>query len=321
MIRTCLYRAAQTFTTLVICGALSHAVFAAEILKPRSNIYIVGEIVTGDAQKFRKVLNAATPPIRVKIFSPGGDLSEAMAIGEMIRESFIQITAPNDWECFNIQHSTAEYPWWPKKEPTTTACTCYSACFVIWSAGIYRFGGKNFHWESFGLPGTPADVRPEQSFIGIHRPRFGAEYFSGLSAREAKVKYDELLLDLVEYLRKMDIPPSITERMSGVASADLYNLSESELESLRGFVPAIEEWIESKCGHLLTQQERYDYESLGSRAKDIAIDEVLGLPISVRPLSTAERHYYDILRKKNVQRRHCTWDAVKDEQISRRASK
>ena len=277
--------------------------------------------MTGDAQKFRKVLNAKTPHIRVKIFSPGGNLLEAMAIGEIIRESFIEVVSPSSWECFNIQHSTAEYPWWPKKEPTTTACTCYSACFVIWSAGINRFGGKNTDWEIFGRPGISEYIRPEQSFIGIHRPRFGAEYFSGLSAREAKVKYDELLLDLVEYLRKMDIPPSITERMSGVASADLYILSERELESLLGFVPAIEEWIESKCGHLFTQQERYDYESLTSRHMDIAIDEMLGLPISVRPLNTSEQHYEEILQKKYYQRRHCTWDAVTDEQISRRASK
>lgn len=262
---------------LLLVVFLSQSAQAADIIveptfTPRENtrIAIVGTIETGDAKKFRGVLQKSYPQIIVDILSPGGDLLEAMKIGEMIRENFIMTWGPESLQCVSLQLDEAPGPmpdmraWWPSHVPKSTACSCYSACFLIWSSGVIRYGGVN----AFGaLARYQPNLgnRPEETYFGIHRPRFNPEYFSGLSARDAEEKYDNLVASLLQFLGDMNVPRNIRERMLAVPSDDLYFLSSVELKSLQGPIPAVDEWLRSKCAHL-SKRERDDFFDLSTKA-------------------------------------------------------
>lgn len=95
----------------------THAVSAAEIkatppLGGVSGIYVQGEIVKGDAERFSQIAEQ-TQRALVILESPGGLISEAMSIGAEIRERGYATYVPPNSEC-------------------------YSACGVIWLSGVRR---------------------------------------------------------------------------------------------------------------------------------------------------------------------------------------
>ena len=84
--------------------------------------------------------------------------------------------------------------------------TCASACVLVLAAGMNK-------WP---LPGAR---------IGIHRPRFNLAYFAGLSAGEARTKYDALLADLRAYFAEIGEYDRLYRAMLVVPSASIRFLS------------------------------------------------------------------------------------------------
>lgn len=80
---------------------------------PDGGISIIGEIETGDASRFLEFLQSyeGVKPIWLTIDSPGGNVSEAMEIGKLVRSASI---------------------------PVNPLLRCNSACFLIWAAAPYR---------------------------------------------------------------------------------------------------------------------------------------------------------------------------------------
>jgi hypothetical protein len=70
-------------------------------------------------------------------------------------------------------------------------CTCVSACFLIYTGGIARSGND----------------------IHIHRIRFDDNFYGNLSPGEAEVQYRQAMQSVHDYLRDMEIPDSIYEKM------------------------------------------------------------------------------------------------------------
>jgi len=114
---------------------------------------------------------------------------------------------------------------------------CSSACVFILVSGAQRVGGS----------------------IGIHRPHFNTEYFSGLSAEEAKNKYEEMSAAAKAYLMEMGVASEFIERMFRTASNEIDKLtSEEEQKWIEGSSAALDEWLIAKCGSY-TKDEANDY--------------------------------------------------------------
>lgn len=108
---------------------------------------------------------------------------------------------------------------------------CFSACTAIFVAGDNRLG-----------LGT----------LGIHRPRFEAQYFANLDLGEAKKKYGEMLKNFSEHFRSFYIAEDMIKAMIKTPPSDIKILSwdETERYKMQGENPAVTEWIRAKCGGL-----------------------------------------------------------------------
>lgn len=153
------------------------------------------------------------------------------------------------------------YDWWPSGIDKSVACQCYSACFIVWASGVSRDGGRN----SRGIIGIAGPLGA-RSFVGIHRAKFMPRYFSELSAAEAQRQYAEMNDAISDYLVEMDVPESLIERMWSVSSTELYLLTDDDLGLVGSWIPALDEWLESKCAHLrLSADEQSDHKQLWSK--------------------------------------------------------
>ena len=189
-------------------------------------LYIVGDMEAGDGEKFRltaleAIRDGCTKIDRVTIYSPRGNLMEAMAIGEQVSVlgastytpsvstfvvdanpkakslfkdvSFTEgkrtcVLEPDDWEAQILMGKKPT----PRKKleyhPVTgegdPRCTCASACFFIWAAGARRIGG----------------------FIQIHRPYLTPDKYARLSLAEAKAVYEEMAVIVRAYYSAWTCP-------------------------------------------------------------------------------------------------------------------
>ena len=263
-----------------LCILQSHVKAADIILGPSNNIHIIGEIKKGDFDKFNKVLNESkNNSLLINSIcpaSPGGDIIEAMRIGRLIRDSFIQTGAPgapidNEGEarCF----------WHFIKVKETYSCTCTSACFIIWAAGVERFG----------------------DYLGIHRPYFSKEHFDGLSASEAEKKYSMMSKQVKEYLLEMGIPQNVIQKMFETASDEILFLDSKTIESMKS-VPFFDEWIKASC-EPLTDEESHD-------SWQLFYKEYEG-----KKLSNAEKVYKKYLDEKQGKFNKCHSDKMRKAQF------
>jgi ATP-dependent protease ClpP protease subunit len=113
---------------------------------------------------------------------------------------------------------------------------CYSACFFMLVGGVHR-------------------VVAENQPLGIHRPYFEREYFSGLSLSQAEAKYRELQSRSRNYLQAMGTPIALIEKMFSIPSDDVYVLKANEYAFLSQEQPAYSEWVRSQC-KTLSPEER-----------------------------------------------------------------
>ena len=214
----------------------------------RSAIYIRGEIVTGDADTFKRViiseLRDGHVPYLVLLNSVGGDVPSALDIGRQIRTLGMATTAPRktaggDATCTGGMLDMLYY--------STVDCTCMSACFLIWSSGVGRDG----------------DV------VGIHRPRYDSKYFASLSVSSAQDRYASLDRDVRTYLSEMNIPENISNKMFQVPSGGMYFLTKDEISALDNIPGWKSELIAAKCGQapkgtFFGSKEMLDFRECGS---------------------------------------------------------
>ena len=89
----------------------------------------------------------------------------------------------------------------------------------------------------------------DDTVVGIHRPIYDPSYFAGLSFSEAHEKTRQLDREVRDYLKEMDVPTDIADRMMAVPSNEVFYLSMSAYRDHVGVnPPAVFEWLKSKCG-------------------------------------------------------------------------
>jgi len=244
-------------------------------------ISISGDIEPGDARKFKDLvleMRQSSEIIReVKLASNGGDVVEAMKIGEIIRDLFCTTMAPHNYK-YGITCSMHSSNLEDKAhvEHINRNCNCASACFLIWAAGVNRRG----------------DV------LGLHRPRFSKDYFKGLSAEEAKDKYRDLSNGVRAYLQKMDIPNHIIEKMFEYSSEEIFYLEPDTAYSLR-LAPFFEEWLIANCNPLTDEEARDLSGFITKKSKN---------------LSRAEKFYSKSLFKKSGEYGMCYSKKIRETQ-------
>lgn len=186
------------------------------------SMWLSGEFVAGDYERVRNALRDRGEPIYgVKLFaSPGGNLNEAMKIGELVRRlrvsTSIAIRLPNG----------VDLP--PMILKSDEQAICASACVYVWLSGVVRLGA----WQ-----------------LVIHRPYFDAAYFGSLSSEEAETKYVELESRAYDFLRKMGAPEQLIVMMRKVSSSDGQILDQDYVAGeLSNTSPSFDEWLTSRCG-------------------------------------------------------------------------
>ncbi len=188
-------------------------------------IVIRGEIARGDYEKLINVVkkHGSIPP-NISLDSGGGDVIEAMKIGRFARRALLTTGVIGGFgnECQG-------------------GCVCYSACMLIHLACADR-APSSWKYTSYG----------------IHRPYFDKSYFSGLSAKEAELKYKDLENLVRKYLEEMNVPQSLIETMFSIPSDRMQVLEIPQLIQISGRSPACQEWLLAKCGQM-TIEEFNDY--------------------------------------------------------------
>ena len=200
-----------------------------ENLPDLAEIVMVGDIVTGDADKLRHAIGSANELgylVRsVLLYSLGGSLAEGLEIGRIIRANRIYSRGPTG--------GTAEYPeilmcsmvagsFSPLSNSVeNTNCSCFSACALAWLGGVGRNGDVGFH----------------RAYLGSQDAEYD-DYENTISGASVEVR---------TYLEEMRVPSFVFDRIMTTASTDIVTLSPEQRKVIR-YDPVFSEFLIARCG-------------------------------------------------------------------------
>lgn len=225
-------------------------------------VSIVGTITAGDLLKVKDAAKSAihlgNNVLTIHINTTGGDLVEAMKIGEFARElmattyvygrSFYAHNSEEAKEATSSAKKFSQSKFNLKLLPKEGALDehlvkCYSACIFIFYGGVNRYASDNL---DFRLGYKKMKKIP---VVGIHRPYFEKASYSKLSPSEANKSYKALEEEVRVYMASMGAPQQLIDRMFKKSSSDLEFLPSEEFKNYYNNVePFIEEWKIAKCG-------------------------------------------------------------------------
>lgn|GEM_PF-2609922 len=172
------------------------------------NLYVLeGLIETGDSDKLLNKIKS-TKHSGLLLNSKGGDLEEAIKIGNIVKTLGMSIFVSKDG-------------------------ICGSACFFIYMNGLARFAA--------GIEFKEHAKSPEAGFIAIHRPFFKVADTNTNSNQKLLEK------KAAEYLKDLSVPTDLIEKMMSASSVDAYYLTIDDIDRLRTMPSEIEELYISKC--------------------------------------------------------------------------
>jgi len=219
--------------------------------------YLHGIIVGGDFEKVSDFYKRNHRVLSmVKLWSSGGEVDVAIKIGRLMRKYLISVEAPETWYTGG-KRVLDTFEWDTRGSTITTTlcagpdCVCASACALIWFGGVDRSGE-----------------------VGLHRPRIDDPQFKSLSPTEATAVYRRTLEDIEAYLREMEIPRPIIDRMVATGSSEIQWV-EAEKDHLER-PPSFAEWEDANCG-TFTREESNTSASLHGkeRASSLSPNEAL----------------------------------------------
>ncbi len=211
-------------------------------------IKLEGEIVPGDAEKLFKFIEDNYNSLQTKynfffrvlilhLASKGGDASEAMKIGRMVRRLRLEVAVPTYHPQFTPKPIRAE------QISNLDNDICASACFLVFAGGVYRDGNH----------------------IGLHRPYVSRDQnISDVTYEEQQKK---AMIDVRRYLEDMEIPTYYIDLMMSRNSQNVYLVTQDDVFSkehnLAGYSPSIEEFTLREC--TTVSEEEYAKAAVASR--------------------------------------------------------
>lgn len=210
-------------------------------------IAMEGRIEPGDFDRFEAAVRRAGPTYnRLYLASKGGDLVEAIRIGRLVRELRYETIAPALET--GIDHTFV-------KLKNSGNQRCLSACFFVFVAGVERSG----------------------FVLGIHRPYLSDEDYRSIEADLAIKTHRNIERTVSAYMREMSVSNKFVEAMLSVPPDMIEFLSLRDAQSLTGYVPEIEGWIEAQCPKMTPTEERawrqLTYQSASGQTLS-AVDEI-----------------------------------------------
>jgi hypothetical protein len=188
--------------------------------EPLNGITIEGPIAPGDFVKFASLVLASQDANVVWLASSGGNLSEALRIGRLIRQLALEVRAPVDRARPLVYLRDAENN------------TCASACFFLYVAGVNRQG----------------------AVLGIHKPALPADEYFALGLDGTAAAYQKIHDATTAYLDLMGAPARYASLMLATSPREMLWLASEDIDrDLTGIAPGYHEELRAGC---LTESAR-----------------------------------------------------------------
>ena len=216
---------------IAVTAVGSLPVEAADIIADPSHDFgavLEGKIEQGDFKKLHSFLFDGNFPREIYLASPGGDLAEAIKIGQLIRSLKIETAVPGkvpkkffaDFvRMHNLKQPDADY-------------MCTSACFFVFVAGIKRFVDSPFGG----------------AILGIHKPYLSDADLKAVTSDEAIAYTDRTRAAVEHYLKEMGVPEKYADEMFGISKNNIRWISDDEVRTdFDGFIPELRDWVDARC--------------------------------------------------------------------------
>jgi hypothetical protein len=224
----------RSFAALAACVLGSATISAAEIrVDPSrttgSRAVFEGKIEAGDFDKFKNFLRNDAHTSEIYLASPGGDLSEAMKIGLLVRILRLSTIVPSkDLTNQSRVSAIAQHNLTAPK----ANYLCASACFFVFVAGIHR---------------SSDDLGP--AILGIHRPSLSDKDSRRLNFDQAVAVNERARTTIENYLKVMDVPARYAEDMYSVPKGKIQWIRNDEFQAdFAGFIPELRDLVVARCG-------------------------------------------------------------------------
>jgi hypothetical protein len=283
---------------VLIGAALCRPTWSAEIFHRTANaasggytwIFIVGKIEVGDDDRFKQeLLNLAKNGQKVDavaIYSPGGSTLTALKIGRYIRTMYLGVWVPTEFEgirfnvnaeywtdflqsrfCIMVDNSgtVSQFKFNRVTKVGNPNCLCASACFFVWAAGAgtHQQGVPEHHVE-----GTPI----AKLSILVHRPYFDPKEYAQWPGETAKKRYEAAEVAVRQYLKEMEVPDRVVQKMFSVASNEVVPLTREEVETIDRrslWPPYLDEMRIARCRGDQTCEKQLGRETFFERIKEL----------------------------------------------------
>jgi hypothetical protein len=196
-------------------------------LGTRGDVVVMkGNIAKGDFEKFRRFIDENDFAKSIYLASPGGNVSEAVKIGRLVRTLKMETIIPG----YDPSIKDLLIPSYMKKVNDM----CASACFLIFVAGIHRI--------------KYLTIENETTLLGIHRPFLTDDDLMSRSADDAIDSATRLRSFIENYLKEMDVPSKYVELMYSVPKDEIRWVTGPEFKlDLEGFIPELKDWVNAQC--------------------------------------------------------------------------
>jgi hypothetical protein len=305
-------------------------------------VEIKGAVESGDLNKIQiaasqLLISKSEPaalrrPLTFHINTSGGDALEAMKIGGFFRE--ILAAAQSYGRMIYAIGSKEEAQLSSRKDPDyvfipATAKIQEDNIVRNYSAGVLMFYGavKRAHRDNTDQRGYPKTLRIP--VMGVHRPYFSKDYFSGLTPSQADVAYQQLETAVRSYLSRMGAPQVLADRMFTRPSTEIELIPDDEFRKFyKSEESFLQEWLIARCGVAsesaalsesdLANFQRIDLFQIMSRQKDNDKESKSIYYIYPNPEFSGEyvAKLYKQLREHNSNVNRCQTSAVTTYQLT-----
>jgi hypothetical protein len=285
---------------------------AAQIFPVDCDLVLVGEIKSQDDFAFRKeltglLLEKCTGP-KIYIYSPGGDLSAAIAIGRQIHFLHLETVAPTLVRGFVSE---------PDLRPRNGPRRCHNlpgsaqtsrreAEEVLQNSRAVIDALKNHitlpkvevhgDFDPLSVKGDPnctcasacffiwaAGSERKGDVIQVHRPYFNPALFARLNTADAETAYQKLADEARTYLRQVGVQDGLIDRMFNIDSQHGAYLTAEDLKLLQAPAYLVELKF-AKCG----REPQAGDDSVNALARKVAAQHIV-LPGDMNVLSPLEK--------------------------------
>jgi len=181
-------------------------------------IQIYGKIKERDFKFLStELLDYVNPPfIHASLNSSGGNVNAAIKIGKLIRKHYGIVEVGNN--TFSSKFDNRVYPSLKKE------VVCYSACVLIYAAGIAKNIGLNVYgnWHP----------------IGVHQHYFDKEAIKRISVEEGIKQYKKTNKLITDYFNEIDVSIELLNLSKSVNFDKIRHLNEKELQLYLPFAVA-----------------------------------------------------------------------------------